>query len=233
MKLFELTTEYHRELNPELWSKTGELKIQVAQKLKQIAREFIEFLDLPGLNVEDIVITGSNANYNWTDQSDIDLHVIADLSDVKASCPDLAEDYFLAKKTLWNEHHDITIYDQPVELYVQDASEEHIATGIYSLKNGNWLKKPAYDPPSVDDSAVAAKTKQLKYEIDRLIDDKGDQEAVQKLKEKIRHYRQSGLKEGGEWSTGNLTFKELRNTGYLEKLRDYSRSEQDERLSLK
>ena len=38
------------------------------------------------------------------------------------------------------------------------------------------------------------------------------------LKNKIKKYRQSGLDSNGEFSTENLVFKVLRNTGYLEKL---------------
>ena len=55
---------------------------------------------------------------------------------------------------------------------------------------------------------------------------------VDALKDKISDYRKAGLKAGGEWSTGNLTFKELRNTGYLEKLWDYARAQYDDDLSL-
>lgn len=41
---------------------------------------------------------------------------------------------------------------------------------------------------------------------------------ISTLKRKIKNYRQAGLDDAGEYSTENLVFKVLRNTGYLEKL---------------
>jgi len=231
MKLFEITSRYNDTLNPAIWD-DDVLKPEVAEKLKEIADEFIEYLEVPELDVTDLIITGSNANYNWTDLSDIDLHIVANLEDVRDACPDLTDDFFAAKKALWNDNHEISIYGQPVECYVQDEKEPHHSSGIYSLTHGEWSKKPTFSKPSVDDSAVEKKTKQLKYEIDHAIDDKVDDKTVDALKDKISDYRKAGLKAGGEWSTGNLTFKELRNTGYLEKLWDYARAQYDDDLSL-
>lgn len=231
MKLFEITSRYNDTLNPDLWD-DDKLKVKVSEKLKLIAKEFIEFFEVIDLDVSDIVITGSNANYNWTELSDIDLHIIVNLDTVRKNCPDLTDDYFQAKKSLWNQNHEISIYGQPVELYVQDEKEPHVATGIYSLQNDEWNKKPTFSEPDIDDTSVEEKTKQLKYEINRLIDDKASDKIVIAMKDKINNYREAGLKSGGEWSTGNLTFKELRNTGYLEKLYDYARSKLDDELSL-
>jgi hypothetical protein len=45
--------------------------------------------------------------------------------------------------------------------------------------------------------------------------------------------RSAGLKKSGEFSVENLVFKELRNLGYLDKINDYIKSSQDQRLSLK
>ena len=44
--------------------------------------------------------------------------------------------------------------------------------------------------------------------------------------------RASALKRGGEFSVENLVFKELRNLGYIDKVTEYIRSKQDQRLSL-
>lgn len=232
MRLYELTVRYNEELNPVIWDGT-ELKPEVADKLKEIAEEFIEFLEVPELQVEDVIITGSNASFNWTEQSDIDLHVIVNMDAVRSTCEDLADDYFQDKKTIWNTQHDIKIYGQPVELYVEDVNEGNISAGKYSLMNDEWIKVPAYNPPQYDDADVLAKVEQLKYEIDKVVDAKADKDAVERLKEKIRNYRKAGLQSKGEWSVENLAFKELRNTGYLEKLRNYSRTERDDALSLK
>jgi hypothetical protein len=36
---------------------------------------------------------------------------------------------------LFNDTHDITIKNYEVELYIQDAEEEHTSTGVYSVLN--------------------------------------------------------------------------------------------------
>lgn len=226
-----LQIRYHNTLNPKFWDDVI-LKDEVRDQLITISENFIDFLSVENLSVEDIVITGSNANYNWTEVSDIDLHIIIDMESFKMACPDLAAGFFNDKKTLWNTQNDVTIYDQQVEIYAQDASEEHIATGMYSILNNKWIITPEYSPPEYNDIAVEAKAEQLKYEIDLLLDANGDPEQVSNMKSKIRTMRQSGLQAGGEFSTENLAFKELRNSGYLGKLSRYSRMNMNKNLSL-
>lgn len=232
MRLNEVAAPYHGTLNPKLWSKDKELKRDVLEKLERIAMEFEEFLGVESLEIEDVIITGSNANFNWTEQSDVDLHLVVDMSEIEERCPELTDDFFLDKKTLWNEHHEVTIHNHPVELYVQDINEPHIASGVYSVSREKWLKEPEHDVPSYKGEDVQIKAEQMKREIDRLIDSIGDSEDVQRMKEKIRRYRKAGLSKGGEYSTENLVFKELRNSGYLEKLRDYGRQAKSDELSL-
>jgi hypothetical protein len=48
-----------------------------------------------------------------------------------------------------------------------------------------------------------------------------------KLKEKIMKMRKEGLSKDGEFSIGNLTFKKLRNEGYIEKLIDVNSESYD------
>ena len=45
------------------------------------------------------------------------------------------------------------------EIYFQDVDEPHVSSGLYSLKNGSWLKKPKYDPPDIDHRDVERKVK--------------------------------------------------------------------------
>ena len=37
---------------------------------------------------------------------------------------------------------DITIKDFDVEVYAQDVNEPHHSTGVYSVKNDEWLVEP-------------------------------------------------------------------------------------------
>ena len=53
-----------------------------------------------------------------------------------------------------------------------------------------------------------------------------------KLKKKIKKMRQEALTRGGEYSIGNLVFKNLRSGGYIKKVYDFSKKLEDEELSL-
>ena len=110
-------------LNPEIWT-DFELNPKVRKKLLKIAHDFIKNLDLPKpIVIKDIIFTGSLANYNWSKFSDIDLHIITDFKQLESE-PTLTKEYFNAKKNQWNQEHDITIFDYPIELYVQDVAEK-------------------------------------------------------------------------------------------------------------
>lgn len=232
MKLKELKgIQYHDRLNPSLWE-NNKLKPEIRKQLLKIADAFVEFLDLPGLDVKDIIMTGSNANYNWTSSSDIDLHIVVDPKDEKDSCPVLIDEFLRQKKALWNDNHDITIDGHDVELYAQDINEPHHASGTYSVQDNRWISSPKHRPPSIHSGSVLAKVNQIKGEINDLILQNASAEDVDKLKEKIRKFRQSGLEKAGEYSTENIAFKVLRNQGYLDRLSKYKRKTIDKTLSM-
>lgn len=234
--------DYHDTLNSKLWDtpvrpSDARIRPDVKQSLMNIANEFIEFLEIPKEDVKDIIITGSNASFNYAEGlSDIDLHLIVDFSK-NNSCVDCKSEFvnscFQAKKTVWNSTHDITVKDQPVELYVQDANEPHVASGVWSLMNDKWLITPKFIHPTYDTTAVKIKAAELMTQIDDLISSQSDDvKGFEKLKEKIRTMRQTGLHSGGEFSVENLAFKTLRNNGYLEKLSSYLVKIKDKSLSL-
>jgi hypothetical protein len=55
---------------------------------------------------------------------------------------------------------------------------------------------------------------------------------IEKIKNKLKKFRQSGLERGGEYSYENLTFKLLRRNGYIEKLMTVKSKILDKELSL-
>ena len=117
--------------NPQIW-KRGRMRPEIRERLQEIAEEFIEKLDLPNADIKDIILTGSLANYNWSEYSDLDVHIVIDFKDV-AEDEGLVKKYFDAVRANWNRNHDIKVKGFEVELYVQDDDESHASTGIYSL----------------------------------------------------------------------------------------------------
>ena len=224
------TIQYHDELNPALWDGTV-LKPEVQEKLLLIAEQFKEYLKIPDLKVKDIVITGSSAGYNWTPMRDIDLHLIVDFKQFRKICPELIEDYLNSKKRIWNDARNISIYGFEVELYVEDRAEEAVSAGTYSLLNDEWVNEPRHEDPTFDHKAVRRKVKHLMDIIDNLPPCRNSQ-AIDRFRDKIWSMRQAGLSKNGEWRTENLTFKVLRNMGYLDKLIDCGDNAKDRELSL-
>jgi len=214
----------NRRLNPKIWE-GGTLKPEVKSKLVEIARAFEEFVGIE-LEVEDYTITGSNANYTWTDYSDLDLHLI-----IPGSPSAEQRELFNAKKALWSEQHDITIKGLPVECYVQGADEPHHSTGVYSLSKSVWIVEPKKVKPDVDDASIEAKKDAILAQIEHALLSK-DIEKLRTVKDKITQMRKAGLARAGEWSVENLVFKILRNLGLIDQITEKIRELEDSELSL-
>lgn len=231
----EIKVEYHDTLNPKLWEKQGdtyELYPDVLEALESAGEAFFEFLEMPDLPIEDVTITGSSANYNWTDSSDLDLHLVVDMKAIEKKYGEIAPLYFNAQKKVWNDLHDINIKGVPVEFYVQDMDEKHHSTGIYSLKDNDWVLEPTHEEPDIDDSAVKAKASELMSQIDKITSSCNKADAFEKIMTKLRDFRQAGLEKAGEFSTENLVFKVLRANGYLDKIADCRTKSFDRDLSV-
>jgi len=219
-----------------LWD-DDDLKKAVREKILQVAEEFWESLEIDDVNIEDITITGSIANYNWTNFSDIDLHIIVDFSKIPFD-RDLVSDFFRAKSGMWNRKHDIFMAGHQIEIYIQDSGELHHSTGVFSVKDGDWIIRPERKEIAIDDKLVMKKAEMLADQIERASDFLEEEnyalahEFSDKLKEKIRNFRKSGLEDSGEFSPENLAFKILRNSEYLGLLDDIYVQSYDKMRSL-
>jgi hypothetical protein len=223
MKLQELDSfkisdavTFHDKLNPKLWNST-KLRPEVKQQLEAIADDFLQEMGIHELDVRDITISGSNAAYSYTDHSDLDLHILVNVNDLPRS--DVYKELFQAKKTIYNDTHDITIHKVPVELYVQDANEPVVSLGEYSIKNDSWIKIPTKRRSNFDQNATKAKHAKLLDIVERAIES-NNLNKIQKVLKKIKQYRQAGLDKGGEFGPENLAYKALRSQGYITKLYD-------------
>lgn len=238
IKLTE-SVEKHGSLNSKLFTKDEVLKDKVRNKMLEIVDEFLANLKEQDIKikVDDVLLIGSNASYNYTKDSDIDLHILANSKGTSYS-PEVADALYSAYRSLFNKSLDISIYDIPLEIFVETENSQRVSNGIYSVKKNKWIKKPIQeDIPDYDKEALdklvytwEAKCKELIKDIkaDKLDDEK---KVVKMLEDIYDKLRKKGVAKG-EYSTENLAFKELRNKGYLDKLKDYRNELTSKRLSL-
>ena len=228
------------KLNPEIWNESEDgsytMKEEVRNSLLTIANEFVDFLGIETF-VSDITMTGSLANYNWSEFSDIDLHIMYDFTEAGEQ-KELYKELFKLKKTLFNSTHDIKVKGYEVELYVQDSSEPHFSTGVFSVMFDEWVNEPTQESVKIDDKKLQEKAQQWMDIIDTVIENVSDEEletaldTIDKVKDKLKKYRSCGLEREGEYSYENLVFKFLRRNEYIQKLFDFTNELVDKRLSL-
>jgi hypothetical protein len=230
---FKTTLQYHKELNPLFW-KNDKLKSEVRKKLVEIGKFWAEFSLIPKSAIKDILLTGGNANYNYTKFSDLDVHILINKKDIAECEAEIIDDFLRDKKALWSLKHDVKVYGFPVELYAQDIDEKTSPNqGVFSLLNNKWLKKPVFEKVNLQDPSFYKKVRSYMHQIDDLINDKTDNlQILEDMKEKIKKMRTAGVQKGGEFSLENLVFKELRNKGYLDKLAKYVVKVEDKKFSL-
>ena len=220
------------ELNPKIWNADNTLKPEVKQALMDIANSYFKSLELD-MEVKDVLFTGSLANYGWTDESDIDLHIIVDYKDLK-EIPFL-EDYLYLKKKNWLDGHNISIFGFEVEPFAKDEEKEYDYKAIYSVLNNEWVVAPRKDKPTIDFETVKEKAASIMNDIDMIVDIKDNDKqlkSAEKLKNKLGGLRAIGLANSGEYSNENLIYKTLRKAGYLDKLGDTKDAAFDAKLTI-
>lgn len=216
---------------------TPKMKKDVRKQLLEISDEFLDFLIIE-LDIADIIMTGSLSNYNWSDFSDVDLHVVLDFEGVGENL-ELIKAFFDSKRINWNNSHDIKVKGFEVELYVQDEDEPHFASGVYSVLKDKWLVEPTSGGREPDEEKLMSKVIQWMKIIDEVIEkSEGTSDPskiiddVNKVRKKLKRFRSTGLEEYGEYSYENLVFKYLRRNGYIGRLLDVKNQLTDKILSL-
>jgi hypothetical protein len=225
-------------LNPKVWEnpkdpKNATIVPKVRKALMRIAEEFIDELG-EDIFVEDIFFMGSLVNFNWSEYSDFDLHVMIDFERYGKQ-EELYKELFDLKKKLFNDKHNIKIFGYDVEVYAQPTTDKANSDGVYSVMNDEWIHIPTKTNKNIDMSVLKDKIKSWTDKIDDAIEDskvEGKTEKLKKLKDKLKTYRQSGLNKDGEFSYENLVFKYLRRSGHIGKLFDEKTKIKDKELSV-
>ena len=224
------------ELNPDIWYYDGEsykMKPKIRVSLLDIVKDYTDFIDVE-LDIDDVTLTGSLANFNWSEFSDVDLHILTDFE----GKDELLKKYLDSRRIIWNSLRSVTTKGFDVEIYVQDNNEPHFASGVYSVLYNEWIVEPKQEEVTIDSKKILSKAKNWMSQIDKIetnskrVDPEEVLKDIDRFKSKIKKYRGGGLKDKGEYSYENLTFKFLRRNEYLKKLNDVRNSLIDKNLTL-
>lgn len=210
------------------------IKDDVADKLSEIVEEYVDDSEI--LDMDDIIdaeILGSNANYNYNDTSDIDLHLIVNMSDISNNT-EIVQIASNLERSEFNKHYDIEIRDLQVELYVEDVRSGTMSNGIYSLFQNEWIRKPKKEtiPDYSNDEEYLRLLDQWTNDATDVLYNEKDSTNVKSFVNRLYNFRRISLMTGGEFAKGNLVFKQLRKSGLIEKLKDLQYKLTSERLSL-
>lgn len=223
-------------LCPDIFDENNQMHPEVRKNLLQVGMDFYDFCNIEWVDIEDIILTGSLANYNWSQYSDVDLHVVLPYKEITKNS-DLAEEFGWTKKTLWNNEHDVYIKKFPIELYLQDSEAALVAGGIYSVLHDKWIKFPEKQDMQLDERLIQRFIGFFESRIRGLYqrfsagDTNGLLEQIDAIKRAISGLRKKGLNSRGEFSAENIAFKGLRRLGLLDTLDDMKADIYDSNLS--
>ena len=229
--LEEKEMEFHDELNPKLWNPDNTLKPEVKEKLMDTAIIWADSIDMPWV-VKDVRIDGSSANYNYRNDSDIDLHLVFDYDEIGMD-EEFLKFYLFSKMSNFNKAHNISIYGVPVECGFESLNDESKSSGVYSLLQNKWLKEPTIITQPVEDVSDTEDYEELKSFVEMNISKPNNSKKVAKILNDLRELRKKSLELDGEFGKGNLLYKQLRSDGLLDTIKDYLVDDIDRRLSLK
>ena len=228
----------HDRLEPRIWKDEQTIKPEVQRHLLKIAQNFIDGLPVE-VDIKDITLTGSLANFNWSNYSDVDLHIIVDFLGVDENRV-LVKAFFDNARMRWNDRHDIKVKGYDVEIYVEDAREHHASSGVYSLLNDDWIRRPKKFRNNIDFPAARRKADDMEFQVNivgNLIIAgklKSAMRNIERLKKKIKNMRRAGLESTmREFSVENIAFKILRRNGILDELERMKNETYDEMMTVK
>lgn len=219
--------EVHDSLNPKIW-KDNKLIDSVKDKIFEIVQQFVETCEIP-LHIVDVHIVGSQASYNYTDTSDLDVHLVCNFDLVDAS-KDVLQTAYNSIKTKFNSDYNISIKGIDVELYVEDIRSTIMSNGIYSLYNDSWVKIPKKLTyiPQVD---ISKDLSEWTNKINNVLSS-NNSENIESVIDALYIVRKNSLDIEGEYGQGNQLFKEIRGLGLLDKLKDAYKRSRSKELSL-
>lgn len=149
--MFTHQIQYHKILNPKIWLPDNTMNSAVRRVIISIATDFIDYMHAIGFNINrkdilDIVIYGSNANYFYDRNSDIDVYILANLDDIQEKYKEI--DFFTLYKSLlhtWRRQFKLQIRGLRIDLSLENISKPKHGPGwwrsgpAYSIVHDKWI----------------------------------------------------------------------------------------------
>ncbi len=129
---------------------------------------------------------------------------------------ELAIKLYNAYRQIFNSKYDPVIRGHELELYVEPDECNANSNGIYSVTNDDWVKVPQkknIPEPDMKEVNRLLKPFEDRYKEAETIED------IDSLINDIYIERQAGILTSGEYDIRNSVFKEFRNKGYLDDLK--------------
>ena len=230
MQIIQEEFQIHDTLNPKLWDlNTNKLIPEVRNKIIEICTAFENYINVP-IYILDIQLVGSNCSYNYTEKSDLDVHIMANFEVMGEEESAILKAYYDTKKAQFNRETDIKIKGVDVELYVQDIRSTTASNGIYSVCDDEWIKEPK-PIKSVTKHNTEKEVNRWVEEINKVLSS-NNYEELNKVLSALYLMRTNSIAVDGEYGKGNAIFKDIRNLGYLDKLKEALLAAYSRKLSL-
>ncbi len=210
----------HTALNPYFFT-NEQFNASIRKRFQQVSNYYFSKIKqkFPKAKLIDILFVGSLAGYGYTDESDVDLHLLIDFN---VTCDKaLINEYVTLLRYIWHVDK-ISVGNYPVQITPVSARIEQ--GGIYSLLNDQWIQKPRREQITYSKEELINTIKTHQNELinlEKIYNSNPNPLNCQKLigyADELKAWRRQGLTERGITSMENIAFRVMRSLGDLDTL---------------
>ncbi len=209
----------NEQLSP-IFFEGGALRPEVAKKAREVGEEMFRAANVPDGRLADILFAGSLASYEYTRDSDADLHLV-----VESSTPDpkLFVAYLRALSTTLHQDTGMRFLGVPMQITLVATPDAQ--GGAWSVVKGAWAHRPERRPVRFAEAELRAavdgfaRARDLEIAEYRRAPATFDCARLAKLRSELKDARGKGLaSEAGVVSLGNMSYRVVRRLGWFDEV---------------
>lgn len=217
-----------KDLNPKIFDVENEkMKIDVRKSLLSLSKIYYTFLRQT-VEIQDILLVGSMANYNWSDYSDIDIKIILPFDEIHK---ENIVDFFNDKKNTWLLEHNIDLFGYNVHLDVVDVENTQFEGGVYSILYDRWVSPPVFLEIQYDEEKVNLIVGNMLANFKKALKHRNNPSKFKDFMDKILD-KSFQFKSKKEFSPENMAYKYLGRLGLFKKAKQMGSKALDYSLSV-